>query len=221
MAASMTTGLREWTVLEAQSSDAVSTRERIKQEARRLFISHGIDAVTYGDIAEAVGTTRANLHYHFGNKSALVNEVFQETFQGVSAILGDIWTRPGITLDERLRLTLEDSRRRHAEFNPTGKEHHPWSLTSRARFKNDTLSDEVLTGIQDMSRQFEHNVRDAVHNAITNGELRADTPAGDVVLLITPLWYFGSPLTQFSGWRRLEEHYAAVRRTIRMAYGAD
>ncbi|MFV8836405.1 TetR/AcrR family transcriptional regulator [Aquisalimonas sp. APHAB1-3] len=200
--------------------DRASTRDRIKAEARRLFIAHGTDAVTYGDIAERVGTTRANLHYHFGSKSALINEVFEETFRIVSLKLDEIWKRPGLTLDERIRLTMEDARERHREFNPTGKEHHPWSLSSRARFKNDQLGNEVLEGIWKMSREFEDNVAHAVQQAIDAGELRTDTSTRDIVLLITPVWYFGSPISQFAGWRKLEEHYGSVRRTIQKAYGS-
>lgn len=203
----------------SRQADPGSTRERIKTEARRLFIAHGIDAVTYGDIAESVGTTRANLHYHFGNKRSLVSEVFQQTFHLVRLKFQEVWKRPGLTLDERLRLTMEDARERYTEFNPTGKGRHPWSLSSRARFKNDQLNDEVLDGISKMSQEFEGNVAQAVQRAIDAGELRADTPVRDVVLLIAPLWYFGSPITQFAGWKKLEDHYESVRRTIRKAYG--
>ena len=198
-----------------------STPERIKTEARRLFIAHGLDGVTYGDIAESVGTTRANLHYHFGNKSSLVSAVFEETFRLVTLKFQEIWSRPGLTLDERIRLTMEDSRERYEEFNPAGKGNHPWSLSSRARFENDHLSDEVLDGMAKMSREFESNVAQAVQRAINAGELSADTPVRDIVLLIAPLWYFGSPITQFAGWKKLEEHYGTVRRTIHKAYGTD
>ncbi|QIT56977.1 TetR/AcrR family transcriptional regulator [Aquisalimonas sp. 2447] len=202
-------------------TDPASTREQIKAVARRLFILHGTDPVTYGDIAATVGTTRANVHYHFGNKSALVSEVFRETFEHVGATLGELWRRPGLTLDERLALTLEDCRQRHAEFNPTGREHQPWSLSSRARSRSDSISDDVIEGIRAMSREFEHSVTRAVEHAAATGELRNDAPVSDIVLLIVPLWHFGSPITQFSGWSRLEAHFGAVRRTIRVAYGAE
>ena len=51
-------------------------KTRIKQAARDLFIQRGLADVSYGDIAEVVNTTRANLHYHFGNKNALIEAVF-------------------------------------------------------------------------------------------------------------------------------------------------
>ena len=51
------------------------------------------------------------------------------------------------------------------------------------------------------------------------GELRPDTPVRQVVMLITPLWYFGSLLTQHSGLNKLLDHYKAVTDTIAAAYG--
>jgi AcrR family transcriptional regulator len=189
--------------------------------ARRLFITRGIDAVSYGDIAKSVGSTRANLHYHFGNKSELVKEVFAATFQEVRAGLADIWLTPGLSLGARIDLLFEDARIRFEEFNPPESGRTPWSLSSRARLDFSALDTEVAEGISEMSEYFEECVTHAARLAIGTGELRADTPVEDVVLMITPLWYFGSPITQFSGIRRLQNHYEAAKRTIRAAYGTQ
>ena len=69
------------------------------------------------------------------------------------------------------------------------------------------------------SRHFEDYVAHAVTLAIGAGELRPDTPVRQVVMLITPLWYFGSLLTQHSGLDKLLDHYKAVSDTIAAAYG--
>lgn len=198
---------------------AGDTRARTLEVARRLFIKWGIDAVSYGDIAKEVGSTRANLHYHFGNKSGLVKEVFVDTFQEVRVCLEEIWLKPGLSLDERIDLLFEDARTRFEEFNKPGDERTPWSLSSRARFDFSSVDTEVVEGIGEMSRYFEECVTHAVRLAIGAGEFRPDTPEKDVVLMITPLWYFGSPITQFSGIKRLKNHYEAAKRTIRAAYG--
>lgn len=197
------------------------TRARILDVARQLFITRGVDAVSYGDIAKDVGSTRANLHYHFGHKSELVKEVFAETFKEVHLVLEDIWLKPGLSLDERMDLLFEDSRIRYDEFNEAGGERKPWSLSSRARFDFSSVDTEVVEGIGEMSRYFEECVTHAVRLAIGAGEFRADTRVKDVVLMITPLWYFGSPITQFSGIKRLKNHYEATKRTIRAAYGTQ
>ncbi|MFC4259637.1 TetR/AcrR family transcriptional regulator [Marinobacter lacisalsi] len=196
------------------------TRAQVLEVARRLFITRGLDAVSYGDIAKEVGSTRANLHYHFGNKSELVKEVFGQTFEEVKVSLERIWLKPGLSLEERIDLLFEDARSRFGEFNKPGDELTPWSLSSRARFDFSTVDTEVVEGIAEMSRYFEECVAHAVRLAIGTGEYRADTPVQDIVMIITPLWYFGSPITQMSGIKRLKNHYDAAKRTINAAYGA-
>src|SRR5699024_8561364 len=94
-----------------QSESKTPMRERIKQAARDLFIRYGLGEVSYGDIAAKVGTTRANLHYHFGNKSEMIETIFGETFKSVGETYNTIWYSSGHTLDERIRLTQEDSRK--------------------------------------------------------------------------------------------------------------
>lgn len=43
--------------------------------ARRLFAEHPYEAVSTTDIAQAAGTTRTNIHYHFSTKRDLFLEV--------------------------------------------------------------------------------------------------------------------------------------------------
>jgi len=207
----------------AEQAGGAPMRERIKQAARALFIQHGLSEVTYGDIAERVGTTRANLHYHFGNKANLVAQVFEETFREVDESLRAIWLSPERTLDQRLAASLEDSRRRFFEFNERSAGRNPWSLTARASlsYDNALLSDEIRRGIGRLMTRFEEYVNHAVRLAIGSGELRADTPVETVVLLIVPLWRFGALVTRFDGLDKLEAHYEAVRTTLRYAYARD
>jgi AcrR family transcriptional regulator len=51
----------------------VSTRERIKRAARRLFALNGADAVAVRDVIAAAGQKNASaLNYHFGSKEGLI-----------------------------------------------------------------------------------------------------------------------------------------------------
>ena len=43
-------------------------RDRVKELALEFLIKHGYRGVSFGDLADALETTRANIHYHFGNK---------------------------------------------------------------------------------------------------------------------------------------------------------
>jgi len=56
------------------------TRQRIKDEAMRLFVEYGVEAVSVRDIALAVGMKGPNLYAHFRSRDELVNELFAEGY---------------------------------------------------------------------------------------------------------------------------------------------
>lgn len=80
----------------------VSTEEKIKQAARRLFTEKGFDAVKTRDIAEEAGINLALLNYYFRSKEKLFDivmiENFQQFVQQLIPILGD----ENLPLDEIL-----------------------------------------------------------------------------------------------------------------------
>jgi AcrR family transcriptional regulator len=80
----------------------VSTEEKIKQAARRLFTERGFDAVKTRDIAEEAGINLALLNYYFRSKEKLFDiimiENFQQFVQQLIPILGD----ENLPLDEIL-----------------------------------------------------------------------------------------------------------------------
>jgi AcrR family transcriptional regulator len=60
------------------------TRERLKTAAQRLFAERGIDGVSVRDIVAAAGARNgASIHYHFGAKEALVQELVLEGAQRI------------------------------------------------------------------------------------------------------------------------------------------
>ncbi len=57
----------------------VSTRQRIKIAARRLFALHGLDAVSIRDIVQAAGQKNAgSVNYYFRSKEALIAELIRD-----------------------------------------------------------------------------------------------------------------------------------------------
>lgn len=57
--------------------EAGDRREQILVAAQRLFAKRAYESVSTGEIAAAAGTTRTNLHHHFGSKRSLYLEVVQ------------------------------------------------------------------------------------------------------------------------------------------------
>ena len=58
-------------------------RERIINEASRLFATKGYDGVSMREVAEASGMTKAALYYHFENKESLYFSAVQSLLQQV------------------------------------------------------------------------------------------------------------------------------------------
>ena len=53
-----------------------STRERLIDTAERLYARHGLEATSLRSITAEAGANLAAIHYHFGSKRALTQEVF-------------------------------------------------------------------------------------------------------------------------------------------------
>ena len=56
--------------------DPQGSKERIKREAMRLFVEHGVDAVSMRDIAEAAGMKAPSLYTHFSGREELIGDIF-------------------------------------------------------------------------------------------------------------------------------------------------
>lgn len=81
-------------------------RERLLQEAMRLFGERGFDAVTTREICAAAGVNPGAIHYHFGDKDGLYAEVLRlpvRTLQQELAGFDD----PALGLHDAIRRFLQ------------------------------------------------------------------------------------------------------------------
>lgn len=81
--------------------DPGGKRELIKAEAMRLFVQHGVDAVSVRDIAAACAMKASNLYAHFASRDALVEELFHEGYAAYGEIMAGI---AGASAPFRVRL---------------------------------------------------------------------------------------------------------------------
>lgn len=197
-------------------------RARIKSLALDLLIHRGYRGVTFGDMAETLSTTRANIHYHFGNKQKLVEEVLEDYVEATLSALCELWTAPGLPLAGKIQNMIEYSRQRHAKYNPPGKQGRAWSLIARMRQDSDALTPKGRTALQRFGKELHCCIVRAIEEAKARGEFAAWMPVDDVALQLVSIANSAGPITQDAGdFDRLEQLYAGFARIMAHAFGPD
>ncbi len=196
-------------------------RTKIKNVATELLIKHGYRGFRFGDIAARLGTTRANIHYHFGNKQKLVEEVLDDYVAHTLERFHRIWTDGDARFSDRIRGTAAFNRERYRRFN-RGGDGGPWSLIARMRLDGDMLSETANARLRDFGVKLHAYFFAAVETAKQDGELRADAPVEEITLQLMSITNFSAgPVTQDAGgFARLEQLYLAFSKTITQAYGS-
>jgi AcrR family transcriptional regulator len=194
-------------------------RDNIKELAKHLLIAHGYHKTTFGVIAKSLGITTTNIHYHFGNKNSLVEEVVTDYVQLATSKQRAIWLDEGKSLQEKVQAELDFNRSLYLKFNPDGKTRKPWSLISRLRLESDVLTGPTCAALAGFTADIRAAVEFAVEYAIDAGELRPDTPKSDLVLLLTHLVDSLSVLAQDAGgYERVELFLNAFSRVVLAKY---
>lgn len=197
-------------------------RERIKAAAAELYVLRGHDGFSFGDIAQAIGTTRANIHHHFGNKRQLMAELIDGFVADAQARIAANWSAPDAGFAARLAANVEDLRRFYERFNREPGARNVWSPISRIRLDFPALGELAQHALERVGAAYDVCVRRAVEDAIAAGELRPDTPADDVTRLVRTTLLTCAPMTQDSGgFADLERLFGALARTIVAAWGAS
>ena len=197
-------------------------RERIKSLALDLLIQHGYRGVSFGDLAGALDTTRANIHYHFGHKQTLVEEVLIDYVEETVAAMESVWNDPEMSFVEKIEKNVEFSRQRYLKYNRPGKEGRPWSLIARMRQDSNVLTPKGHEALQNFANDLHANIVSAVVNAKRKKEFVSSIPVDDVALQLFSIANSADPITQDSGnFERLEQLYMGFTRIIAHAFGND
>jgi AcrR family transcriptional regulator len=99
-----------------------NTRDRIKSVAAELYVLRGHEGFSFGDIAASIGTTRANIHHHFGSKQQLMGELIEDIASNAEARIERYWMAGDAAFAERLSMQLDDLRRYYERFNKGDQE---------------------------------------------------------------------------------------------------
>ncbi len=194
-------------------------RDRIKAVATDLLVRHGYRGMSFGDIAPLLETTRANIHYHFGNKQKLLGEVLEEYVDDTLARFRRIWADESRSFQEKVEATIAFNRKRYAKFNTGRANGRPWSLIARMRNDNDVIGEDANKTLNRFARELSACIADATRAAIRRGEFEADAPAENIVVLLVGIANSAGPITQDAGnFERLAELYRAFLGTVKAAY---
>lgn len=82
-----------------------ATRARIIATAEQLFAERGVDSVSLNEITRAAEQKNRNaVHYHFGNKEALLTAVFEKHWQPISQqrqqMIADLALQSSVSLED-------------------------------------------------------------------------------------------------------------------------
>lgn len=214
-------GVGDFASAPAQVAPAPSMRERIKSLALDLLIQQGYRGVSFGDLAAALDTTRANIHYHFGHKRTLVEEVLVDYVRETLTMMKSIWTDQEMPFLRKIETNVEYSRRRYLKYNRPAKEGRPWSLIARMRQDSNVLTPKGDEALQEFARELNALIVGAIEQAKKKGEFVASMPTDDVALQLFSIANSAAPITQDAGsFDRLEQLYMGFARIVIRAFGA-
>lgn len=81
-------------------------RDRILEKAEQMVQDRGIDAVSFQDLADAVGLSKASVFHHFKNREALAQALIEQCRTAYGAVYDEIVGRD-ISAPDKLRAIAE------------------------------------------------------------------------------------------------------------------
>lgn len=197
--------------------EVTDSRTAIKGLALDLLVRKGYRGMGFAEIAGTLGITRANIHYHFGSKDGLIDEVLADYVETTLVRLALIWEDDGTSLSQKLDATLAHSRERFRHFNPGSGAPRPWSLISRLRQDEALLSAFGQARLRRFTCELQRIFERGLDHAARRGELRADlavTPNAAAALFVI-LADNAAPITMAqNGFGGLETAYASLATLI-------
>ncbi len=136
--------------LNRQTRKRLATRQKISDAATGLFITHGFDQVTIGEIAEAADVSRMTVFNHFARKEDMFFDLDEAGREDILSALRE--KEPGMPPVEALRLFAHRAiaeQRPYVRFFQDGSERFiktvrgSEALKARARAIRDELSEAL------------------------------------------------------------------------------
>lgn len=187
-----------------------------------MFIRHGYNGVTFLDLSKELGINHSLIHYHYGTKAKLAEEVLRNFAESGIRENRAIWSDETRTLFDKFVQARDRMYRRFVLFNPGGTMQHPTGLVSRFAMDAESIPPELRTLVRDTHEALDQCVSDAVRIAVARGEIVPDAPQHLIMLQITCILFVAGPTARY-GWEftRLDDHFRGALETLMLAYGGE
>lgn len=140
-------------------------RERLEQEALRLFAQQGYAGTSVRSIVEAAGVTKPALYYHFSSKAGLYHHLVEQHIEGWLGVVRGLFDGPGST-EERVR--------QYVRLAVVGAQEHPDVL----RFMHQACArteGAAPSGLDWQAREA-RLLTELVSRGVASGELETNNP---------------------------------------------
>ena len=87
--------------------DALATRQRLLDAAEHVFLAHGVAGTSLNDIAQAAGTTRGAIYWHFRDKADLFNAMMDRAILPLQTALTHVEAAQGADPLPALRAAMQ------------------------------------------------------------------------------------------------------------------
>jgi AcrR family transcriptional regulator len=183
-------------------------------------VLRGYDGFSFAHIAETIGTTRANIHHHFGSKSRLMEELIEEFTSDAVTRIERHWAEGEVPFFERLRAQLDDLRRFYNRFNRRKGDRNVWSPLSRLRHDLLILGEPAVAALERANQAYDRCLNQALNRAVASGELSDATPVADLARVLRTLLLSCPSMTQDGGsFAEIEKLFASTEAMISSAWG--
>ncbi|QDG53297.1 TetR/AcrR family transcriptional regulator [Persicimonas caeni] len=171
----------------ATRANGRATRERIIEEATRLFADTGYEATSLRQIAQAADIDSATLKYHFGDKPNLFAEVYRLGHQEFLDALDPLLTRlHSVERRQELRDVLDDF---VVDMHDFIEENLPFVRLTLYRMLED--SEDVIALEEELQTVAIATLEQTFNGLIDRGIIRSDVDARAFVVFI---------VSSFSTW---------------------
>lgn len=140
--------------------------------AVRVFNERGYDGTSMGDLAAALGISKSSIYHHVAGKDALLGLALDRALSALFAVLDE-----GPSTDGRARDRLEHVLRRSVAVLDAELP----SVTLLLRVRGNTPTEQAAL---ERRREFDRRVSALVHQAMVEGDLRADLDPALVTRLL-------------------------------------